>query len=544
MSLIDEIKIDTLQEAQEILKGIGSEELFEKAHKDGDMHPNGKWVWVSSAAGGKGDWRTLNGRTHKKHQSVTDGGSSATGNGGKSSTTQPTSTSGNNTTTASTIRNSQTTDGDFTIDKQRYDVQLKLAQRTINHDGDTANVKVGLSVTQEGIKKLQEKIADLRKNRPGAKKTIKTEEDKLNKLKTNEKAMRDAIKEFEGKKPSGSKTKTQDGGDIKTLSSKDFDKNPKLLDSLLKNANVKKNDKGETFYHVTISSHGVKKHNLWLSKPEVKSRLSKILNPYDEVTAVSKEEDGVKSEEVKKKVASIKPHIVTDASLGEIEYFDYDENKKKRLHDLSSDAAYLSNGKSKNLGFDYKTDDGRSVHIDIKVTKNKKENTFEIKNGSKGDTIEFSISNQMSYDIQNRELDDKIKESIESRVNKGIKTPAASKNKIETDGSKLTLTQRKQNLSNVVDKFKTAIQDKIKELKLNSEYKIETGDRYISVSRKNSNFRKGAGSGGTFAFDYNGKGNKLMITRKAALSGSTEFDFDENDIKDNVDKFFKFYSIK
>ena len=340
-----------------------------------------------------------------------------------------------------------------------------------------------------------------------------------------------------------SKTKTQDSGDIKTLSSKDFDKNPKLLDSLLKNANVKKNDKGETFYHVTISSHGVKKHNLWLSKPEVKSRLSIILNPYDEVTAVSKEDDDVVSKEVKKKIASIKPHIVTDAALGKVEYFDYDENKKKRLHDLSSDAAWLSNGKSKNLGFDYKTDDGRSVHIDIKVTKNKKENTFEIKNGSKGDTIEFSISNQMSYDVQNKELDDKIKESIESRVNKGIKTPA-SKNKIETDGSKLTLTQRKQNLSNVVDKFKTAIQDKIKELKLNSEYKIETGDRYISVSRKNNNFRKGAGSGGTFAFDYNGKGNKLMITRKAPLSGSTEFDFDENDIKDNVDKFFRFYSIK
>ena len=46
-------------------------ELFgddlEKAHQDGDMHPNGKWVWVSSANGGKGDWRTLNGRTHKKH---------------------------------------------------------------------------------------------------------------------------------------------------------------------------------------------------------------------------------------------------------------------------------------------------------------------------------------------------------------------------------------------------------------------------------------------------------------------------------------------
>ena len=42
---------------------------IEKAHKDGDIHPkHPNWVWVSSAAGGKGDWRTAGGRTHKKHQ--------------------------------------------------------------------------------------------------------------------------------------------------------------------------------------------------------------------------------------------------------------------------------------------------------------------------------------------------------------------------------------------------------------------------------------------------------------------------------------------
>ena len=43
---------------------------IEKAHKDGDIHPNGKWVWVSSAAGGKGDWRTINGRAHQKHNAA------------------------------------------------------------------------------------------------------------------------------------------------------------------------------------------------------------------------------------------------------------------------------------------------------------------------------------------------------------------------------------------------------------------------------------------------------------------------------------------
>lgn len=78
--LISQINIDSIQEAEDILKAAGTEELFEKAkHQDGDMHPNGKWVWVSSANGGKGDWRTKGGRTHTKH--------SADGNAGTGSTT-------------------------------------------------------------------------------------------------------------------------------------------------------------------------------------------------------------------------------------------------------------------------------------------------------------------------------------------------------------------------------------------------------------------------------------------------------------------------
>lgn len=69
--LISQISIDSLQEAEDILKAAGEEELFEKAkHQDGDMHPNGKWVWVSSANGGKGDWRTKGGRTHTKHSAA------------------------------------------------------------------------------------------------------------------------------------------------------------------------------------------------------------------------------------------------------------------------------------------------------------------------------------------------------------------------------------------------------------------------------------------------------------------------------------------
>ena len=57
-----------------ILKSFGSEvseDILEKAHQDGDVHKNGKWVWRSSANGGKGDWRVDNpkkgqGSTSKK----------------------------------------------------------------------------------------------------------------------------------------------------------------------------------------------------------------------------------------------------------------------------------------------------------------------------------------------------------------------------------------------------------------------------------------------------------------------------------------------
>ena len=46
----------------------GEDDDLEKAHQDGDIHPkHPDWVWVSSASGGKGDWRKLNGRIHKKH---------------------------------------------------------------------------------------------------------------------------------------------------------------------------------------------------------------------------------------------------------------------------------------------------------------------------------------------------------------------------------------------------------------------------------------------------------------------------------------------
>src|SRR5574344_1654463 len=53
------ILINSVSAAEELLKAAGTEVLFEKAHKDGDLHPNGKWYWKSSANNGKGDWRVI-----------------------------------------------------------------------------------------------------------------------------------------------------------------------------------------------------------------------------------------------------------------------------------------------------------------------------------------------------------------------------------------------------------------------------------------------------------------------------------------------------
>ncbi len=66
--------------AMGIAKGFNSDikkaedDELEKAHKDGDIHPkHPNWVWVSSAAKGKGDWRKAGGRAHQKHNAAGGG---------------------------------------------------------------------------------------------------------------------------------------------------------------------------------------------------------------------------------------------------------------------------------------------------------------------------------------------------------------------------------------------------------------------------------------------------------------------------------------
>lgn len=124
MSLIDEIKIKSLSDAQEILKSAGTEDIldFEKAHKDGDLHPNGKYVWVSSANGGRGDWRTLNGRIHKKHQATIGGGASSSA----VSSTTGASSKKDNSSTKTTVVSKRSSKPDFSKLKSWAEPFVKL----------------------------------------------------------------------------------------------------------------------------------------------------------------------------------------------------------------------------------------------------------------------------------------------------------------------------------------------------------------------------------------------------------------------------------
>ena len=74
-----EAEQDEIRKAYETL-GLEYDEFEKAKHQDGDMHPNGKWVWRASANGGKGDWRVA-----KKGSSSSGGSGSAGASGGSDS---------------------------------------------------------------------------------------------------------------------------------------------------------------------------------------------------------------------------------------------------------------------------------------------------------------------------------------------------------------------------------------------------------------------------------------------------------------------------
>lgn len=149
----------TVKQAQEILKAEPVD-LFEKAHKVGDIHPNGKWVWKEIKPG-KFDWRVIGGRRNKK--SAAAGGSS---NDSKSKTqlsgSKPSlsyarqySTSGNAVTFTPVKDSGKTTTN--TLPKEPLDAQEKKyllwkeAGPASNLSSINLNFKREVTSTEEGL---------------------------------------------------------------------------------------------------------------------------------------------------------------------------------------------------------------------------------------------------------------------------------------------------------------------------------------------------------------------------------------------------------
>lgn len=83
MAVMDNIaKSFGYEKSEDLLEKAEDNDIEKAKHQDGDMHPNGKWVWRASANGGKGDWRVAK-----------PGGSKSTTVGAASATTKTTTTS-------------------------------------------------------------------------------------------------------------------------------------------------------------------------------------------------------------------------------------------------------------------------------------------------------------------------------------------------------------------------------------------------------------------------------------------------------------------
>lgn len=118
---------------------------FEKAkHQDGDMHPNGKWVWRQSANGGKGDWRVAK----------------SSRGGGSSKTTSSSSSSDSKTTKVPAIKHQvdnfmytiQTVNSNFTDESKVTVVKTDKGNWDTYYDGKRVGI-VNSSVLSEKVAK-------------------------------------------------------------------------------------------------------------------------------------------------------------------------------------------------------------------------------------------------------------------------------------------------------------------------------------------------------------------------------------------------------
>lgn len=129
---------------------------FEKAkHQDGDMHPNGKWVWRASANGGKGDWRVAK-----------TGGSKATTGGG----TAATKTTAGDSKVAKFMDALKTVNGKYTDESKVSVMKTPKGNWEVSYDGHVV-VTVTSGILSEKVAKDKGWIKDDDTKKTTSKKT-------------------------------------------------------------------------------------------------------------------------------------------------------------------------------------------------------------------------------------------------------------------------------------------------------------------------------------------------------------------------------------
>lgn len=156
--MFEEINAHRQAVADNMIKAF--DEDIEKAHQDGDIHPkHPDWVWVSSAAGGKGDWRKSGGRAHQKHQAAQAANQKQEDD---NKTKQPHGNSGGKLSAAEQKALNNVVDKGFKISRSTWnDVSKMSLEKTPKgnwrcyYDGkDTGNTIAGSLMSEATAKKL------------------------------------------------------------------------------------------------------------------------------------------------------------------------------------------------------------------------------------------------------------------------------------------------------------------------------------------------------------------------------------------------------
>ena len=163
--LISAINISSVHEAEEILKAAGTEgDLFEKAHKVGDVHPNGKWVWTEYKPG-KFDWRGIK-KGAKGGSKATTGGAAATTKTNTAAKTSSSTLSDKEKNAFADImkKNSSHKDAHMNLEQMSDDELRKFANAASVLSGDKTNLNDKTRANIKGWMKLAQDEQTARRN--------------------------------------------------------------------------------------------------------------------------------------------------------------------------------------------------------------------------------------------------------------------------------------------------------------------------------------------------------------------------------------------